>query len=329
MSSMAPTLQAFFTDRLAKQRRASPHTVAAYRDTFRLLLAFVHQRTGKAPCQLEMENLDATIIGAFLEHLEQDRCNSVRTRNVRLAAVHSFFRFASFRHPEHAALIQRVLAIPQKRFDRALVTFLTRPETEALIAAPDCSTWTGRRDRTLLVVAVQTGMRVSELTRLACQDVHLDTGAHLRCHGKGRKERITPLTTPTVAALRLWMQERQGQPGDALFSTSRGRPLSPDAVALLVSKYAVVAQQSCPSLHGKQVSPHVLRHTCAMQLLQAGVDTSVIALWLGHEQVETTQIYLHADLSLKERALGRTAPLYVAPGRYRPPDTLLAFLEGL
>lgn len=330
MSSMAPTLQAFFTDRLGKQRQASPHTVAAYRDTFRLLLAFVHQRTGRAPSQLEMKDLDATIIGAFLEHLERDRGNTVRTRNARLAAVHSFFRFASFRHPEHAAMIQRVLAIPQKRFDRALVTFLTRPETAALIAAPDCSTWTGRRDRALLVVAVQTGLRVAELTRLVCQDVHLDTGAHLRCHGKGRKERITPLTTQTVAVLRLWMQERQGQSGDPLFATSRGRPLSSDAIALLVSKYAAVAQQRCPSLHGKQVSPHVLRHTCAMHLLQAGVDTSVIALWLGHEQVETTQIYLHADLSLKERALARTAPPYVASlGRYRPPDTLLAFLEGL
>jgi integrase/recombinase XerD len=330
MTSLAPTLQAFFTDRLAKQLRASPYTVEAYRDTFRLLLAFVHQRNGMAPSELDMENLDATIVGAFLEHLEQDRGNSVRTRNARLAAVHSFFRFASFRHPEHAAQIQRILAMPQKRSDRALVTFLTRAEAEALIVAPDRTTWTGRRDHALLMVAVQTGMRVSELTRLTCQDVHLDTGAHIRCHGKGRKERITPLTTQSVGLLRVWIQERKGESGDPLFPTSRGKPLSTDAIALLVNKYAAAAQRSCPSLRGRHITPHVLRHTCAMQLLQAGVDTSVIALWLGHEQVETTQIYLHADLSLKERALERTAAWSVVPpGRYRPPDTLLAFLEGL
>ncbi len=330
MSSLAPTLQAFFTDRLVKQRRASPFTVEAYRDTFRLLLDFVYQNSRKPPSELGMDDLGAPIIGAFLEHLEYGRGNTIRTRNARLAALHSFFRFASFRHPEHAALIQRVLAIPLKRDDRALVTFLTRPEVDALVAAPNCSSWTGRRDHTLLLLAVQTGLRVSELTKLDCQDVHLDAGAHVRCHGKGRKERITPLTTPIVAVLRVWMRERAGQPGDPLFPTSRGKPLSTDAIALLVSKYAAAAQHSCPSLRTKRVSPHVLRHTCAMQLLQAGVDTSVIALWLGHEQIQTTQIYLHADLSLKERALARTAPPSVeAPGRYRPPDTLLAFLEGL
>ena len=330
MTSLAPTLQAFFTDRLVKQRRASSFTVEAYRDTFRLLLAFIHQHNGKAPSELDIDDLDATMIGAFLQHLEQGRGNSVRTRNARLAALHSFFRFASFRHPEHAALIQRVLAIPPKRYDRALVTFLTRAEVDALLAAPDRSRWTGRRDCTLLVVAVQTGLRVSELATLTCQDVHLEVGAHVRCHGKGRKERITPLTTQTVALLRVWMQERCGLPGDPLFPTSRGKPLSTDAIAFLVSKYTVLAKHSCPSLHSKQVSPHVLRHTCAMQLLQAGVDTSVIALWLGHEHIQTTQIYLHADLSLKEHALARTAPSSPdAPGRYRPPDTLLAFLENL
>jgi site-specific recombinase XerD len=304
--------------------------VEAYRDTFRLLLGFIHQRTGKAPSRLGIDDLDATMIGAFLEHLEQDRGNRVRTRNARLAALHSFFRFASFRHPEHAALIQRVLAIPHKRYDRALVTFLTPPEVAALVAAPDRSTWTGRRDHTLLVVAVQTGLRVSEVAKLICQDVHLDAGAHVRCHGKGRKERITPLTAQTAAILRVWICERHGRPDDPLFPTSRGRPLSTDAIALLIGKYTTVAQNSCPSLRAKQVSPHVLRHTCAMQLLQAGVDTSVIALWLGHEQIQTTQIYLHADLSLKERALARTAPPSIeAPARYRPPDTLLAFLENL
>jgi integrase/recombinase XerD len=330
MSSLAPTLQAFFTDRLIKQRRSSPFTVAAYRDTFRLLLDFVYQHSRKPPSELGMDDLGAPIIGAFLEHLEQGRGNTVRTRNARLAALHSFFRFASFRHPEHAALIQRVLAIPLKRYDRALVTFLTRPEIDALVAATDRSTWMGRRDHTLMLVAVQTGLRVSELAKLGCQDVHLDAGAHVRCYGKGRKERVTPLTPQTVAVLRVWIQERGGQPSDALFPTIRGKPLSTDAIALLVGKYAAIAQHSCPSLRAKQVSPHVLRHTCAMQLLQAGVDTSVIALWLGHEQIQTTQIYLHADLSLNERALARTAPPSAeVPERYRPPDTLLAFLESL
>lgn len=330
MTSLAPTLQAFFTDRLVKQRRASSYTVEAYRDTFRLLLAFIHQHNGKAPSELDVDDLDARIIGTFLEHLERSRGNSVGTRNARLAALHAFFRFASFRHPEHAALIQRVLAIPPKRYDRALVTFLTRAEVDALIFAPDRSTWTGRRDYTLLVVAVQTGLRVSELAGLNCQDVHLDAGPHVRCHGKGRKERITPLTGQTVALLRTWMRERCGQPGEPLFPTSRGRRLSTDAITFQLAKYTALAKHACPSLRAKQVSPHVLRHTCAMQLLQAGVDTSVIALWLGHAHIQTTQIYLHADLSIKERALARTAPSSPqAPRRYRPPDMLLAFLENL
>jgi site-specific recombinase XerD len=329
MSTLAPTLQAFFTHRLAQQRQASPHTVAAYRDTFRRLLAFIHQRTGKAPSQLEFEDLDAPLIGAFLQHLEHGRGNSVRTRNARLAAVHSFFRFAAFGHPEHAALIQRVLSIPQKRFDRALICFLAAPEIIALLAAPDRTTWIGRRDRTLLLVALQTGLRVSELTGLACQDVHLGSGAHVRCRGKGRKDRCTPLTAQTVAVLRVWMRERQGEPGDPVFPTVRGAALSRDAVEHLLSKYAEIARRSCSSLRDKHVTAHVLRHTCAMHLLQAGVDTSVIALWLGHESVETTQIYLHADLSLKERALARTTPNKLAPGRFHPSDAVLRFLESL
>jgi integrase/recombinase XerD len=329
MSVLAPTLEAFFTDRLLKQRRASPHTVAAYRDTFRLLLCFIQRRNGKTPAHLQIGDLDAPTIGAFLEHLEGDRGNSVRTRNARLAAIHSFFRFASLRHPEHAAVVQRVLAIPEKRSDRKTVSFLTRPEIEALLAAPDRAAWLGRRDYALLLLAIQTGLRVSELAALACQDVQLGTGAHVRCWGKGRKERATPLTPQASATLQVWMRERGGLPADPLFPTSTGRRLSPDAIERLVRKYSVRAQRACPSLRGETVSPHVLRHTCAMQLLQAGVDTSVIALWLGHEQAETTQIYLHADFSLKERALARTTPLSVSPGRYRPPDALLTFLESL
>jgi site-specific recombinase XerD len=329
MSALAPTLQAFFSERLMNQREASAHTVEAYRDSFRLLLAFACRRTAKAPSALDFEDLDAALIGAFLEHLERERGNSARTRNCRLAAIHSLFRFAAFSHPEHADLIQRVLAIPTKRCKRSDVAFLEGDEIEALLAAPQRSRWIGRRDHALLVTAVQTGLRVSELTGLRCADVRLDRGAHVRCLGKGRKQRCTPLTTNTAAVLRVWLQERGGGPREPLFPTSRGRPLSRDAVALLVSKYAKVAAERCPTLKSKSVSPHVLRHSAAMTLLRAGVDATVLALWLGHESVETTQVYIHADLTIKERALARTAPLDAVPGRYRPPDALLAFLEGL
>lgn len=329
MSALAPTLEAFFTDRLARQRQASAHTVAAYRDTFRLLLGFVHERTAKPPCRLAFEDLDAPLIGDFLTHLETVRGNSVRTRNARLAAIHSFFHFAAFRHPEHAALIERVLAIPHKRFERALVTFLDRPEIEALLTAPDRSTFIGRRDHTLLLLAVQTGFRLSELTGLRVQDVHLGTGAHLRCYGKGRKERITPLTRQSVAVLQTWLRERAGQPSDLLFPSRLGGRLSADAVQRLVRNYTSTAARQRSSLDAKTVTPHVLRHTNAMQLLTSGVDTSVIALWLGHQSVQTTQIYLHADLSLKERALARTTPPLTKLGRYQPPDALLAFLASL
>lgn len=329
MTPLAPVLEAFFTERLARQRQASTHTISAYRDTFRLLLRFAKQRTGKAPSALDLADLDAPMIGAFLDHLENERGNGVRTRNARLAAVHSFFHYAALEHPEHAELIQRVLAIPHKRLERALVSFLTPEEVDALLASPDRSTWLGRRDHTLLAVAVQTGLRASELVGLDCGDVVLGTGAHLRCSGKGRKERVTPLTAPNVGVLRAWLKERRGQPADPLFPTRRGGSLSRDALRRLVAKHAAEAAKRCPSLADKRVTPHVLRHTSAMQLLHAGVDTSVIALWLGHEGVETTQIYLHADLALKERALARTAPRDVTPGRYRAPDALLAFLEGL
>jgi site-specific recombinase XerD len=329
MSALAPTLETFFCDRLAHQRDASPHTIAAYRDTFRLLLTFVHQRTGVAPSKLTFADLDAACVGAFLEHLEQARGNSARTRNVRLAAIHAFFRFAAFRHPEHAALIGRVLAIPPKRIERALVTFLSRAELEALLAAPDRATTSGRRDHALLLLAAQTGLRLSELTGLTCGDLQLGVGAHVRCVGKGRKERVTPLTRPAVAVLRVWLAERDGRPGDPLFPGRAGGRLSPDAVQRLVAKYSDIASGRCPSLRGRRITPHVLRHTSAMALLGGGVDTTVIALWLGHESSRTTRIYLHEDLSLKERALARTAPPHTQPGRYRPPDTLLSFLESL
>ena len=329
MSALAPTMEGFFIERLGRQRQASAHTIAAYRDTFRLLVGFVQTRTGKAPCNLDLGDLDAPLIAAFLDHLEHDRHNSVRTRNARLAAIHSLFRYAALRHPEHAEVIARVLAIPTKKHDRALINYLTNSEVDALLAAPDRTRWLGRRDHALLTVATQCGLRVSELVSLRCSDVHLGPGGHLGCHGKGRKERITPLTTTTVKVLRTWLAERQGQPSDPVFPTSHGAALSTDAVAKLVAKHAARASQTCPSLAAKTVTPHTLRHTTAMALLHAGVDTTVIALWLGHEQIDTTAIYLHADLSIKERALARIAAPHTPPGRYHAPDTLIAFLDAL
>ena len=329
MSALAPTLQAWFTDRLIGQRNVSPHTVRAYRDTLRLLLDYAETQLGRQPSQLDVAELDAPLIAGFLDHLETGRANSVRTRNLRLAAIHSLFRYAQHRHPEHAHDIARVLAIPLKRADRAIVTFLDDNEIDALLDAPDRSTWTGRRDHALLVLAVQTGLRASELTGLRCGDVHLTTGPHIRCAGKGRKNRITPLTPTTTAILEIWLSERAGRPDEPAFPTARGGRLSRDALDHRITKYIAIAAQRCPTLHEKRVTPHTLRHTAAMRLLHAGVDTTVIALWLGHERVETTQIYLHADLALKEKALARTKPPDAKPGRYRPPDTLLAFLETL
>jgi integrase/recombinase XerD len=329
VTALAPTLQAFFTDRLARQRHASGHTIAAYRDTWRLLLGYASAKTGRQPSQLDLADLDAPLIGGFLDHLEHDRGNSPRTRNARLAAVHSLFRYAALRHPEHAEQIARVLAIPPKRYDKALVTWLTEPELAALLAAPDRTTWAGRRDHALILLAAQTGLRISELTGLTTGDVHLDAGAHVSCTGKGRKQRITPLAVPTVAVLRTWLAERGSHRGQPLFPNRTGGRLSRDAIEHRLAKHTAVAAARYPSLHAKTVTAPTLRHTAAMRLLHAGTDTPVIALWLGHEQAETTQIYLHADLVLKERALARTTPPDVKPGRYRPPDKLLAFLEAL
>jgi integrase/recombinase XerD len=329
MTSLAPILQAFFTDRLMTQRHASPHTITAYRDTVILLLTFTARHTGKQPVHLDIADIDAPLIGAFLHHLEHHRGNSVTTRNARLAAVHSLFRYAALHAPEHAALIQRVLAIPAKRHDHANVSFLTADETHALLHAPDRTTWTGRRDHTLLLLTVQTGLRVSELNTLRRQDVHLGNGPHVRCRGKGRKERVTPLTIQAAKTLRVWLTERRGQDTDPVFPSRRGTPLSADAIQRLVTKHATTAAATCPSLLAKNVTPHTLRHSAAMALLHAGVDITVIALWLGHETTQTVQAYLHADMKLKEQALSRTTPTDTTPGRYRPPDHLLAFLNNL
>jgi len=329
MTPLAPALEAFFTDRLICQQRVSPNTIASYRDTFRLLLGFAQQHTGTPPAKLELTQLDAPTVGAFLEHLETERGNSVRTRNVRLGAVRSFFNYCALRHPEHAALIARVLAIPPKRSQRRIVTFLNPQEVKALLSSPDRTTWAGRRDHALLLCAAQTGLRISELIGLTCADAQLGTGAHVRAFGKGRKERVTPLTTQTVAVLKVWLRERQGRAADPLFPTRTGGPLTRDAVERRLAKHLQAAQRKCPTLRSKRVPMHTLRHTAAMMLLSAGVDTSTIALWLGHEQERTTHIYLHADLALKQRALDRVTPPNGRPGRYRPPDRLLAFLENL
>jgi site-specific recombinase XerD len=329
MTFLAPLLETFFTERLQRQRQVSGHTVAAYRDTFRLLLGFAREQVGRAPSDLLLADIDAPFIGAFLDHLEKERKNGARTRNARLAAIRSFFRFAAALEPAHAGLIQRVLAIPQKRFDHDLVTFLTRPEVDAVLAAPERKTWLSRRDHALLLVAVRTGLRVSELTGLRVQDCALHTGAHVRCHGKGRKERCTPLDRETVGLLRAWMKDAGAAPSDFLFPSRRGGQLSTDAVERILAKHVAIAARACATLGRKNVTPHVLRHTTAVHLLEAGVDRAVIALWLGHESVETTQIYLDADLAMKERALARTAPPHVGRQRFRPKDSLLAFLEGL
>jgi site-specific recombinase XerD len=326
---LAGLLEAFFTTRLQRQQAASPNTVAAYRDTFRLLLRFAHDRLGRLPSDLRLAEIDAPLVSAFLDHLEQQRGNGARTRNARLAAIHSFFRYAILEEPGHAGICQRILAIPSKRTARRLVISLDHAEIEAVLAQPDRTTWLGRRDHALLFLTLQTGLRVSELVGLRCCDLVLTAGAHVRCHGKGRKDRCTPLTRDAVRLLRAWLAERAGDPDAPAFPSRRHTRLSRDAVERLVAKYSVRARVRCESLRTKRVSPHVLRHTTAVSLLHAGNDRAVIALWLGHESLETTQIYLDADLTAKERALARTAPLRAGPGRFRPDDALLAFLRDL
>jgi len=329
MTPIAPTLQSFFTDRLTRQLQASPRTIASYRDTLRLLLCFTQEKTGKQPAKLDWEDLNEALIARFLEHLETDRGNTARTRNLRLTAIRSLFKYAALRHPEHASTIARVLSIPPKRHQKRQISFLTAGESLALIDAPEQSRWEGRRDRALLTLTIQAGLRVSELIALNCGDVVRDTGAHVRVEGKGRKERTVPLTTPAQTILSAWLAERAGRPTDPLFPTRTGRRLSRDAIEQRVATHGATATANCPSLTGKQLHPHVLRHSCAMSLLQAGVDTTVIALWLGHADVRSTQPYLHADLTIKEKALALVTPTDVKPGRYKPSDSVLAFLEAL
>jgi site-specific recombinase XerD len=328
-ATLAVLLENFFTQRLMNQRQVSPHTIASYRDTFRLLLKFAQKSLSKPPARLDFAEIDAPMIAAFLDDLEKSRGITARSRNLRLTAIRSFFHYAAYEEPSHASQIQRVLAIPSKRHTRALVHFLSRPEINALLAAPDQQTWFGRRDHALLLIAVQTGLRLSELTSLQRNDLFLGVGAHVRCMGKGRKERCTPLAKMSVAVLKAWLREPPRRNTETLFPNAHGSRLSPDSVADLLAKHVELARESCPSLRKKHVTPHVLRHSMAMELLQAGVDRAVIALWLGHESVETTQIYLDANLALKEEILAKTTPPDGKPGRYRAEDELLAFLKAL
>ena len=329
-ANLAGLLQGFFVEHLRGQLGASRHTITSYRDTFRLLLKFASERRCcRQVSDLNVEDLDAKFVSAFLKHLEHDRHNCPRTRNNRLSAIHAFFRFVCINEPALACHGQRILAVPMKRFERGPVEFLSREETAALLQAPNAKTWLGRRDRLLLDLAVQTGLRNSELTGLRRQDLQLGSEAHLKCLGKGRKNRCTPLRAPLAAGLSSWLAAQPPEAATPVFPTAKGNAMSSDALQRLVRRYIKSAAKSCPSLRKKRVTPHTLRHTLAMNLHQSGVDLTVIALWLGHESIETTQMYLHADMAMKEKALARTAQGPTAPKRYRPKDKLLAFLETL
>jgi integrase/recombinase XerD len=329
MTAVAPVLEAFFTDRLMTQRAASPHTIASYRDTFRLLLGYLQDTHGRQPGRLDFADLDAPVIGGFLTWLETSRGNSAATRNCRLAAIHSLFRYAALRAPEHAALISRVLDIQARRTATTIVSYLQPAELDALLAAPGRSSWHGRRDHALLAFAAQTGLRVSEITALTIADLRLGTGPHAYCRGKGRKDRCTPLTSHTREILTAWLATREAVPADPVFCTRSGAPMSSDAVTQMIAKHARTAAQACPSIAGKVITPHTLRHTAAMTLLHAGIDITVIALWLGHESPASTRVYLHAAMALKETAIARTTPPGTQAGRYQAPDSLLAFLQQL
>lgn len=328
-AELSPLLERFFSKRLIAQRQASPHTVASYRDTFRLLLMFAEDQLGRPPSQLTLADLNAPFLSDFLDHLENSRSNRARSRNLRLTAIRSFFRYAALEAPQHSALIQRVLSVPNKRHTRPLIGFLTRPEIDAILAAVDSTTWIGRRDHALLLLAMQTGLRLSEITGLRHRDVALGPGAHVHCIGKGRRERGTPLTKSANRVLSAWIKEVGRAEEKFLFPSHSGGQLSHDAVQDLVRKHVAVATKTCPSLDQKRVTPHVLRHTAAMELMQAGVDRSMIALWLGHSSLDTTQIYLDANLALKAEILAKTNPINIKASRYRPSDRLLGFLRSL
>jgi integrase/recombinase XerD len=326
---LSALVQRFFTERLFTQMEASSHTIASYRDTFRLLLKFAGEKAQRSPMKLSVDDLNAEMIGAFLDDIESARKNTSRSRNTRLAAIRSFFKFVALHEPAYMYHCQKILSMPSKRFIKRNVEFLSVQQMQALLNAPDRSTWIGRRDHAILILALQTGLRASELVNIQCRDLTLETGAHIRCEGKGRKHRATPLRHETITIMKSWLGERQGNDQDPLFPTIRGDKMSRDALEHLVKKHIKTASITCPSLVGKRVSPHVLRHSTAMDLLHHGIDQTVIALWLGHESVETTQAYLHADLKLKEKALAKMSSPSINPSRYKPEDKLLSFLESL
>jgi integrase/recombinase XerD len=329
IATLPALIQQFFTDRLCTQMQASPNTIAGYRDTFRLLLRYASKQIGTGPAKLKVDDLDCDLIADFLIHVESERRNSARSRNTRLAAIRSFFRFVAMSEPAYMLHCQKILAMPNKRYVRRTVEFLDRTEMNALLSVPDRSTWIGRRDYAIIVMALQTGLRASELINLRRCDIETGAGAHVRCEGKGRKHRCTPLRQETAKVMGVWLKERAGNDSDPLFPTVKGTKLSRDALEGIVRRHVLSASRACPSLAGKRVSPHVLRHSTAMELLHHGVDQTVIALWLGHESVETTRVYLHADMRLKEAALARIKAPESKSGRYRPNDSLLAFLESI
>ena len=328
-ATLATLLQAFFLERLMAQRNASPQTVAAYRDSFRLLLEFAHQHVGKAPERLALSDVDAPLILAFLDHLERDRHNTIRSRNARFAAIRSFMHFAAFKDPTALPSIQRVLAIPMKRFDKPLLGFLSKGEIQAILDAPPTDRWTGQRDRIMFATLYNTGARVSELTGLRVADVVLDGSACVHLHGKGRKNRSVPLWRTTTTQLRQWLPRIDSRPDRPLFPSAAGGRLTRPAVTARLRLAAQRAAAQCPSLANRRVAPHCVRHSTAMHMLQAGVDITVIALWLGHESPSTTHLYVEADLAMKERALQAVQSPRIKQTRYQPTDRLMAFLQGL
>ena len=328
-TALAPLLQQFFVERLQKQRQASPCTISAYRDTFRLFLTFVEAKLRKRPAELAIEDLSAQLILDFLEHLERRRKNSIRTRNARFAAIRSFIQYVGFKEPTSLALTHGVLGIPRKRFDRLQIGFLSREHIEAIIAAPDASTWTGRRDRVLLTTLYNTGARVSELIGVQVEDVNLSRSPSVRLHGKGRKERSVPLWGSTACQIRQWLQQQPHTATSPLFPSRTGSRLSRGNVTERMQLAAEAAASEHPELRKRKVTPHIFRHSLAMHLLQKGVDINVIALWLGHESPTTTHMYVEADLAMKKRLLKSLHPPNVKTLRFRPPDRLIQFLSTL
>lgn len=324
---IGPLLQGFFVEHLAQQKHVSPQTIASYRDAFRLLLQYAHKRLKTEPALLDVTALDAPLILSFLDSLETDRHNCIRSRNIRLAAIRSFFRWLTLRNPEIVGIATRILAIPVKRTVRRLIAPFTREEIDALLAAPNQADWQGRRDHALLLTLYNTGARVSEITALRRDQVQFASSTFVHLLGKGRKERNLPLWPKTARTLKVWFRELESSTTPLAFPSTRGQRLSRNGVDYIL-KHAV-AHANCPSLGSKRIHPHAIRHTTGSHLLQSGVDISVIALWLGHESIETTHVYVEADMPTKVRALQKLAPAGASVRKFTPGDRVLAFLATL